>query len=239
MSAQVTRRSAIGFVSLLALWMTTALVGGCGLGSGSPAQCSAGLRPYKDTCVSQVVIEYLTCTEGRGVNTSTEFDASIGGSLKAVTNASLSVARKKSQQENTPVALEIVKECSDITQHSGVAMDDPDRAALAEFQQQADNSLKDFQQHTLETTPSITLSNTSAHTGGHVTVTGSQFQAGEMVDIEVDLELVKRLTADPRGSFTAVITIPEDIVVQAPQHDVSATGRTSARSDDLPIHITS
>lgn len=230
----ITRRTATGPASLTVL-VSTILVGGCGLGSVSQAQCSGGQQPYKDRCLSQTVIEYLSCTEGRGFSTTNEFNASAGGSFKMVTDASLSVARKKAQQENTPVALEIVKECSELTERSGVA--GADRAVLAQFQQEVDDSIAQFEQNALERTPSISLSKTVMHIGSQLTVTGVQFQANETVDIDVDVQTVARVTANSTGSFSATVTIPNNIMVGAPNHQIIAIGRTSARSDRRSVQI--
>jgi hypothetical protein len=96
------------------------------------------------------------------------------------------------------VVLEIVKTCSELAKRSGSATSDPERVALSEFQQQADDSLSKF---------------------------------------EVDLHQVARVTANSQGSFSATVTIPDNVIVRAPSHHVSAHGRTSARADRLPIHI--
>ncbi|HEU5474325.1 MAG TPA: hypothetical protein VFV67_27060 [Actinophytocola sp.] len=234
-----TYRIATGSGVLALLLFAALLVGGCGVGSEAQPQCPEGLNPYKGKCLDRVAIQYVGCTEGRGFNVTDEISASVGGSFRVVADASLSVARKKVQEENTPVALQVVKDCLELAKQSATA--GPDQAAVAAFQQQVDKSFKEFeertQQHRLETTASIKLSKDSAHIGDKVTVQGSQFQANETVEISVDLQSVTRVTADSKGSFSTTITIPKPFMERDPRHFILAQGRSSIRSDRLPIEI--
>jgi hypothetical protein len=180
-----------------------------------------------------MAIEYVGCTEGRGVNTTRELGGGIGGTFKVVANASLNLAYKKSQQENTPVALEIVKDCMEIAKSSGSGAE---QSLAVAFQQRADQYLQQWQRKQVEQTPHITLSSTSARIGEQVTVTGSKFSPNEMVDIKVHVEIVDQVKADGSGAFSEDITIP----ASAPSPDfptlILATGQSSAKTAKAPFH---
>jgi hypothetical protein len=234
-------RIATSSALLAVLLFAALLVGGCGSGSEAQPQCPEGLNPYKGKCLDRVAIQYVGCTEGKGVNVTDEISGNVGGSFKVVADASLAVAHKKVQQENTPVALQSLKDCMEIAKQSGAA--GQERAELNSYQQQVDKSIKEFEkeveQRRLATTASIKLSKSSAHVGDKVTVQGSQFQANETVEIEFDLDSVARVTADSRGSFSTTITIPKPFMERAPNHSILASGRTSLRSDRVEIEVLS
>jgi hypothetical protein len=59
--------------------------------------------------LTHTAVAYVACTEGRGLSTSQEIGT--GATLPQAAGVSLNVAYKRSQQENTVVALEIVKAC--------------------------------------------------------------------------------------------------------------------------------
>jgi hypothetical protein len=165
--------------------------------------------------------------EGRGINTTTEISAGAGGTLKVVADATLNLAYKKSQEENTPVALQIVKDCMDIAKTNSPP-DDQEQSVAASYQQ-------DWQDLVISQTPSLTISPTSAREGEQVTVTGTRFWANEMVDIRLHVAVVAQVQADASGGFSTVITVPSSAPPPGFPASVTATGQSSAKSAQAPF----
>lgn len=69
--------------------------------------CSGDLHEHKGKCLTMTEIQYLDCIDGFGFSTAFE----IGGGFEAIADRSLNLAYKKSRQEDTPVALQIVQHC--------------------------------------------------------------------------------------------------------------------------------
>jgi hypothetical protein len=174
-----------------------------------------------------MAIEYVGCTEGRGISPTTEISGGIGGTLKVVANASLKLAYKKTKQENTPVALEIVKNCMEIAKSNASAADPEQGIATAYIQQ--------WQQELVHQTPMLTLSSSSARIGEQVTVSGSKFWPNEMVDILVHATIVAQVNADEKGAFSTVITVPSSAPPPDFPTSISATGQTSSRTAKRPF----
>lgn len=187
----------------------------------SAADCPAGLHAYKDKCLTNMAIQYVGCTDGRGVDVTTELG--VGGTFKEVAEVSLNVAYKQAKEENTPVVLQIVKDCLEIARTTSPP-DDPEQAAAAQFQRE-----------TINETPSISIAPTIAKKGAQVTITGSKFWPTEMVDIYLHATLVSQIQADATGAISTTITVPSS----APPPDfpttITATGRSSAKSAMTPF----
>jgi hypothetical protein len=205
-------------------------------GSSQP-QCTGGLHPYKNKCLSNTAIEYLGCTEGRGFSSTKEISGGLGGTFKVVANATLNLAYKKNQQEDTPVALQIVKDCMEIAKTSSSASD-TEQSVAASYEQKAAAYIQQWQQQQVKQTPKLSLSSSSARVGEKVTVEGSNFWPNETVEIYVHATLVDQVEADDRGAFSDVITVPSSV---PPDFDtqLSAAGQTSAKSARAPFHIAS
>jgi len=220
----VRRRSAL----LAAQILVMLLVPAC---RDKSVTCSGGLREYKDKCLTDMAIVYTECTDGRGVNTTTEIGGGVGGTLRVVAGASLQVAYRTSQQEDTPVALEIVRNCMEIAKSSAQATD-PEQSIAAEYLRQFDQAI---QQWLLVNTPHVSLSTDTARSGDQITVTGTQFLPNEVVDIRLHTSILARVTADSHGSFSTVITVPAN--APPPNFDtaVVATGESSIRSARAPF----
>jgi hypothetical protein len=217
-------------VALLA--PTILLVPAC----NSQPDCMGRLHPYNGKCLSTMAIEYVACTEGRGISTTTEIGGGVAGTLKVVANASLNLAFKKTEQEDTPVALQIVKDCMEIAKRSASAAN-PEQRVATNYLQRFDRFLQEWQRNQINQTPSITLSSSTARIGEQVTVTGSKFWPGEVVDIYVEgIQVPPPATADDQGSFTVVVTVPSSAL---PDIDtvIVASGRTSAKSARFPFHV--
>jgi hypothetical protein len=169
------------------------------------------------------------------MSTSSEIGGGISGTFRVVAKASLNAAYKKSKQEDTPVALQIVKDCMEIAKTSSSASDREQRIAT-NYQHRAERILQQWQQQQVEQTPTIALSSHSARIGEQVTVTGSNFWPNEMVDIVLHATIVAQVNADNKGAFSTVITVPSS--APPPDFDtvISATGQTSSRTAKAPFH---
>jgi UDP-N-acetylenolpyruvoylglucosamine reductase len=182
-----------------------------------------------------MAIEYVGCTEGRGISPTTEIGGGIGGTLKVVANASLKVAYKKTKQENTPVALQVVKDCMEIAKSNSSAAD-PEQTIATNYQQQVEQSLQEFRQKQVNETPTLMLSSGSARKGEQITVSGSNFWPNETVDIRVQASLVDQVKADAQGAFSTTITIPSSAPPPDFDTTITASGETSAKTAEHPFH---
>jgi len=221
---QTVFRSRLILLAFLPLATSLLLAAGC----SSQPTCPVGLHPYKDKCLTNMAIQYVGCTEGKGISPTTEVSVGVGGTLKVVADASLTLAYKKAQQENTPVALQIVKDCMEIAKTNSPP-DDQEQSVATGYEQQ-------WQKLVIGATASLTISPGSAQKGGHVTVKGSQFWPNEMVDIRVHATLVAQVPADANGEFSASITVPSSAPPPDFDTSITATGRSSARSAEAPFH---
>jgi hypothetical protein len=207
---------------------------GCGHLPGSSPSCPAGQSAYQGHCLSQTAVTYLSCTAGRGFSPDLEVSAKAGGSFKVVANAVLAAAYKHSKQEDTPVALQIVKDCLKIAESSAASSVDQEAASTAE--KQASRTLTTWQAQQVASTPHIKLSRSHAPPGATVTVTGTGFWPHETVDVRVSAELIDQVADRADGSFTARITVPSD----APPADfpagITATGESSSKHAEAPFH---
>jgi hypothetical protein len=81
----------------------------------------------------------------------------------------------------------------------------------------------------------ITLSSATGPRGGSLTVNGSGFQPGELVEIRVHVTVVGTVTADSKGSFTQKVTIPQSAPPPGFPTSVSATGHSSIKTGTAPF----
>jgi hypothetical protein len=208
-----------------------------GCSEEEPPECSGDLREYKGQCMSNMAIEYTSCVEGRGFSTTTGGEVGVGGTFKIIANASVDAAYKKTQEEDTPVALEIVKACLEIAKNTAASQ--PERDTAADLITVADEKQREWQDdwetRTIEETPTLTLSTDTAKVGEVVVVSGTHFRGNEMVDISVHASLVTQVQADGNGAFSTEITIPSDAPPPGFSTAIIATGHTSARSARAPF----
>ncbi|WIX90389.1 hypothetical protein [Amycolatopsis sp. DG1A-15b] len=203
--------------------------------AGAPT-CAAGTQAYEGVCLSDMAVQYVVCTKDRGVNVTTKLDGKVSGTFKVVADAALQLGYEKSKQENTPVALQIVKDCMAIAKTASPPSD-PERAQIAGFQQRADQALQDWQKNQVNETPSITRSRNSAKKGQKVIVISKKFWPNEMVDIMGHATLVAQVEADGNGSFSASVTIPQGAPPPSFDTTITAAGKSSAKSATAPFHI--
>lgn len=231
--ARALSKGSVPVVSALAV-LVLLLAPACG--SSQPA-CTGGLHAYKNRCLSNTAIEYLGCTEDRGFSSTKEIAGGLGGTFRVVANATLNVAYTKSKQEDTPVALQIVKDCMEIAKTSSSATD-TEQTIAASYEQQAEAYLQRWQHQQVEQTPRISLSSSSARIGEQVTVEGSNFWPNETVEIHVHATLVDQVEADGSGAFSDVITVPSSAPADF-DTQITAAGETSAKSARAPFHVAS
>jgi hypothetical protein len=83
--------------------------------------------------------------------------------------------------------------------------------------------------------PEITLSRASAPRGAKLTVFGSGFRSGELVEIRVHVTTVGTVTADSEGKFRQDVTVPESAPPPNFPTSVSATGHSSIKTATAPF----
>lgn len=200
--------------------MVPGVVVGC---SALQPSCQAGWQGYKGVCMTNMAVQYVVCTEGKGMDVTTEISGGVGGTFKVVADASLNIAYKRAQTENTPVALEIVKACLEIAKATSPP-NDPEQGALLQFQQD-----------TINATPQLTISPATAKEGAQVTLTGSKFWPTEMVNVFLHAALLAQVQADATGSFSTTITVPSSAPPPGFPTTITATGQSSAKSAMAPF----
>lgn len=205
--------------------------------SSSPANCGGDMQAYDGYCLATAAVTYIECTKGLGFDISSQIGGAVGGTFRAVLGLSLNLASEKTEHEDTPVALQIVKNCLTVAQQT--SQNATDSATVQDFLQQTNQAIQNWQQSWQQTlvkeTPHITLDKSSAAIGETVTVSGKRFWPNETIDIRVSGILVKQVQADNNGAFSTEIIVPQD----APPPDfpttIEASGETSAKSAEAPF----
>jgi hypothetical protein len=218
----------------LPLVVVAVLLPGCRIMGGSQPACSGNLQPYKGKCLTNTAIVYVECTEGRGISPTTEIGGAVAGTFRVVANASLKLAYKRSEKEDTPVALQVVHDCLKIAEQ---ASDVPAEQGVARgYERQVDAQIAQWQAKQVQQTPHISLSRNSAAVGERISVEGRHFWPNETVDIYVHATLVKQLAVDGRGHFRTTIEVPSGAPPMSTT--VSVTGETSSASAQAPFSAT-
>src|SRR5207249_5404969 len=86
-------------------------------------------------------------------------------------------------------------------------------------------------------TPEITLSGGTAPRGASITVSGSGFSPGELVEIRVHVTSVGTVTADSKGRFAQKVTVPESAPPPGFPTSVAATGHSSLKTATAPFTV--
>jgi hypothetical protein len=81
----------------------------------------------------------------------------------------------------------------------------------------------------------ITLSRSTAPRGAVLTIFGSGFSPGELVEIRVHVTTVATVTADSDGKFTQQITVPPSAPPAGFPTSIAATGHTSVKTATAPF----
>jgi hypothetical protein len=146
----------------------------------------------------------------------------------------LKLAYKKSQQEDTPVALQIVHDCLTIAEQASGS--GSDRSVAQNYEQQVNQDIKKWQQQQIKETPHIALSKASAAIGETVDAHGISFWPNETVDIYVHATMVQQVQADDKGEFQVSITVPSDAPPPNFMTTIRASGESSAKSATATFH---
>lgn len=229
-----TARRSPAWRLFLTLTLTVSGVGIVAACNSNPPNCAGDMQAYNGNCLTTAATTYLECTKGRGFDISSQIGGAVGGTFRAVAGISLNLAAKKTQREDTPVALQIVHDCLTIAQQTSQTA--ADRGTAQDYMQQANQAIQNWQQSQVAQTPHITLDKSSAAIGETVTVSGKSFWPNETIDIWVHATLVKQVQADNNGAFTTEITVPSSVPPPDFETTISATGETSAKSADAPFH---
>ena len=187
----------ISVLMLLAMLGSTLGIGAC---NPSPVSCSAPQRDYKGTCVDGAVANFAACTATHGSDLTTEekqkFGATVDVGIKSVGGV-VELSKKIVATENSEVALEIVKNCLELSKSA---------AAPAE-QIQIQTQLQTLQQMLDATSQgTISLNPTSGPYSQEIVVTGTGWPAN--IEVEVVASTAKKrtfTTAD--GSFRTTIRL--------------------------------
>jgi hypothetical protein len=135
--------------------------------SSAKQSCAAGSENYQGRCLPPVTAKYLACIDGRGFSFSNE--VSVGATLPAVADSTFNVAYKRSKEEDSPVALQIVHDCLTLAEQN--ATSGADRGTARQYAQQATRYIAVVQQKlpAIELDPRETLTCGSAAVGAQVT----------------------------------------------------------------------
>ena len=128
-AGRLWRCCAISLVGLL----IAATLSACQDWNSSSPSCSSGTEAYNGKCLPHVTARYLACIDGKGFSVSNEM--SVGATLPDVANSTFNVAYKRSKEEDSTVALQIVHDC--LTLAEGTATSDTDRGAARQYARQA------------------------------------------------------------------------------------------------------
>ena len=187
----------ISVLMLLAMLGSTLGAASC---SPAPVSCAAPQRDYKGTCVDGAVANFAACTASHGSDLTTEekqkFGATVDVGIKSVGGV-VELSKKIVATENSEVALEIVKNCLELSKSA---------AAPAE-QVQIQSQLQTLQQMLDATSQgTISLNPASGPYSQPIAVSGTHWPAN--VEVEVTAGPSKaRATTTADGSFQATITL--------------------------------
>ena len=83
----------------------------CQLRDPGKPSCGGGTEAYQGKCLPPVTAKYLACIDGKGFSVSNEVSGS--ATLPEAANSTFNVAYKRSKEEDSTVALQIVHDCLD------------------------------------------------------------------------------------------------------------------------------
>ncbi len=184
--------------------------------------------------MTNTAIVYGECTAGKGMNTAEEYGGGVTG-LKLVLKAALSVAYRRTKQENTPVALQIVRDCLKIAATATETKEE--KEVIRTYRRQVVRIIDQVEDH--RDNPTISLSPVEVSIGDQVVVRGRQFAANEVVDLELNSIPIEgiEVSADNRGRFEASVTMSTDIVEPDSSTTISAQGQVSEESVSSALRI--
>jgi Abnormal spindle-like microcephaly-assoc'd, ASPM-SPD-2-Hydin len=112
-------------MSLVGLLMAATLSACNWPGPDNPS-CTSGEEAFNGKCLPHVTVKYLACIDGKGFSVSNE--VSVGTTLPDVANSTFTVAYKRSKEEDSTVALQIVHDCLKLAEETATSGTDRDTA---------------------------------------------------------------------------------------------------------------
>ena len=202
--------------------------------SGEDEQaCTDGSVDYGGRCVPPVTAQYLGCIDGRGFSVSDEFGA--GVTVPAVANSTFRGAYKRSKDEDSTVALQIVHDCLLLARESATSAGD--RQAAGDYARRATRSIEVVSRAlpAIELDPSRTLDCGSVEVGVpatcELTIESTGVKALKIVSIEV--RGPDRKDFRVRGECVGTLIDPDQECVTTVEFTPSAGGRRDA---SLVVH---
>lgn len=168
------------------------------------SQCAPGLYPFKgDTCLDKVTQNFVSCTDTRGNDLSTQdrkrFEASVDAAAKGVgVGGVVELTRTVVETELPEVALRIVQYCLDLSRK--VAEDDTLRTSIDGELTRLELLLEATSQGTVELEPA------SGPYTQTITVSGTHWPAGIEMQVSAATTQVRTVTGDD-GTFSTTITL--------------------------------
>jgi hypothetical protein len=162
--------------------------------------CAPGLYLYKGKCLDAVGQSFVGCTEDRGNNLSTEdrakIDASVNSGLQGATGG-VDISRKVIETELPDVAMEIVKNCLEVSKNVATP------AQQRTIQQQID-SIQDALDRVSQGT--ISLDPARGPYDQAIRVSGTGWPANIEVEVSAATSRKRTMTTDD-GSFQTTIKL--------------------------------
>src|SRR6266568_7338885 len=109
------------------------VLAGCACSGGSKPTCTGDLEQYKGRCLTHTAVAYVGCTEDRGFTVTNEISG--GVNLPTVAESTFNAAYKRSREEDSTVALQIVKDRLQLAEKKTTSA--TDRTVAKQYEQQA------------------------------------------------------------------------------------------------------
>jgi hypothetical protein len=163
----------------------------------SPATCPSDLQLYEGKCVTHTMIAYVGCLHAKPYNLFQEID--VGATLPQAANTSVTAAYKRSRQEDSAAALQIVKDCLKLAEEGASQQE---VAAVQQSEQKADRLIVVVKKRlpAIELEPSGRLDCGATDVGGSVACPGVTIKSTGAAALNLrEIEM----TGPDRGDFAA------------------------------------
>ena len=114
----------------------------CQLRDPGKPSCGGGTEAYQGKCLPPVTAKYLACIDGKGFSVSNEVSGS--ATLPEAANSTFNVAYKRSKEEDSTVALQIVHDCLTLAEET--ATSGTDRSTARQYATQVTQSINVVEQ---------------------------------------------------------------------------------------------
>jgi hypothetical protein len=190
-------------LSLTLTVLGAGLVAACSSSNNNSASCVGGMQAYDGHCMATTAITYMECTKGRGFDISSQVGGGLGGTFREILGVSLNLASKKSQHEDTPVALQIIKDCLTVAEQTSQTA--ADRLAAQDYLQQVNQAIQKI--HRLFLRPS------SGAVGQVVIARATGFGPNLLVQFFLQGQLVGQKVANSEGTAEISFVVPSDFAM--------------------------